>query len=137
MEVESKLTVIWGRVQDSQFTCRVGFRKAINKVPVASKRQAERYLLLAGGNNIGTNAGQSVAAQLFCGDQLSHRLACRLRLTATSKSMRYSPLCRYPATCETPALLIRSINLTTGALSGFGSPWGFPTSMIMIGIEPR
>jgi len=94
-------------------------------------------LLLAGGNNIGTNAGQSVAAQLFCGDQLSHRLACRLRLTATSKSMRYSPLCRYPATCETPALLIRSINLTTGALSGFGSPWGFPTSMIMIGIEPR
>ena len=26
-------------------------------------------LLLAGGNNIGTNAGQSVAAQLFCGDQ--------------------------------------------------------------------
>ena len=84
MGVESKLTVIWGRVQDSQFTCRVRFRKAINKVPVASKRQAERYLLLAGGNNIGTNAGQSVAAQLFCGDQLSHRLACRLRLTATS-----------------------------------------------------
>ena len=26
-------------------------------------------LLLAGGNNIGTNANQSVAAQLFCGDQ--------------------------------------------------------------------
>src|SRR5262249_48056507 len=26
-------------------------------------------LLLAGGNTIGTNGGQSVAAQLFCGDQ--------------------------------------------------------------------
>ena len=72
-----------------------------------------RGLLLAGGNGIGTNAGQSVFATLFCGAAAS--------ATASSSNQAgvaldangdftiedvLSPL--PPTTCETPVLLIRS-----------------------------
>ena len=73
-------------------------------------------LLLAGGNNIGTNAGQSVAAQLFCGDQSFTSPGVPLEANGDFKiDAILSPL-PLPDTCETPVLLIRSINLTTGVL---------------------
>jgi len=73
-------------------------------------------LLLAGGNNIGTNAGQSVAAQLFCGDQSFTSPGVALEADGDFKiDAILSPL-PLPDTCETPVLLIRSINLTTGVL---------------------
>jgi hypothetical protein len=76
-------------------------------------------LLLAGGNNIGTNAGQSVAAQLFCGDQSFTSPGVPLETNGDFKiDAILSPL-PLPATCETPILLIRSINLTTGVLGAW------------------
>jgi hypothetical protein len=70
-----------------------------------------RGLLLAGGNNIGTNGGQSVKASLFCGPAA----------TATEHTSDTVPLEANgdfridgilnpapPAPCSTPVLLIRS-----------------------------
>src|SRR5215831_5298887 len=73
-------------------------------------------LLLAGGNNIGTNAGQSVAAQLFCGDQSFTSPGVALEADGDFKIDAILSLLPLPDTCETPVLLIRSINLTTGVL---------------------
>ena len=76
-------------------------------------------LLLAGGNNIGTNAGQSVAAQLFCGDQSFTSPGVPLEADGDFKiDAILSPL-PLPDTCETPVLLIRSINLNTGVLGAW------------------
>ena len=76
-------------------------------------------LLLAGGNNIGTNANQSVAAQLFCGDQSFTSPGVPLEANGDFKiDAILSPL-PLPSTCETPVLLIRSINLTTGVLGAW------------------
>jgi len=76
-------------------------------------------LLLAGGNNIGTNAGQSVAAQLFCGDQSFTSPGVPLETNGDfTIDAILSPL-PLPPTCETPVLLIRSINLTSGVLGAW------------------
>jgi hypothetical protein len=76
-------------------------------------------LLLAGGNNIGTNAGQSVAAQLFCGDQSFTSPGVPLEDNGDFKIEGILSPLPLPSTCETPALLIRSINLTTGVLGAW------------------
>ena len=75
---------------------------------------AGRGLLLASGNGIGTNAGQSVHATLFCGPAA----------TATSHSTNPAGVALEadgdfriddflspfpPATCDTPVLLIRNV----------------------------
>jgi len=73
-------------------------------------------LLLAGGNNIGTNAGQSVAAQLFCDDQSFISPGVLLEDNGDFKIEGILSPLPVPSTCETPILLIRSINLTTGVL---------------------
>ena len=76
-------------------------------------------LLLAGGNNIGTNGGQSVAAQLFCDDQSFTSPVVPLEDNGDFKiDGILSPL-PLPSTCEAPVLLIRSINLTTGVLGAW------------------
>ena len=76
-------------------------------------------LLLAGGNNIGTNAGQSVAAQLFCGNESFTSPGVPLEDNGDFKIEGILSPLPLPSTCETPALLIRSINLTTGALGAW------------------
>ena len=75
-------------------------------------------LLLAGGNNIGTNAGQSVAAQLFCGDQTFVSPSVALEDNGDFKITGILSPLPLPTTCETPVLLIRSIN-TTGVLGSW------------------
>jgi hypothetical protein len=76
-------------------------------------------LLLAGGNNIGTNGGQSVAAQLFCGDQSFTSVGVLLEADGDFKiSGALDPL-PLPGICETPTLLIRSINPNTGVLGSW------------------
>jgi hypothetical protein len=76
-------------------------------------------LLLAGGNNIGTNAGQSVAAQLFCGDQSFTSPGVLLEDNGDFKIEGILTPLPLPTTCETPVLLIRSINLMTGVLGAW------------------
>jgi hypothetical protein len=76
-------------------------------------------LLLAGGNNIGTNAGQSVAAQLFCGDQTFTSPGVALEANGDFKITGVLSPLPLPSICETPVLLIRSINLTTGVLGSW------------------
>jgi len=76
-------------------------------------------LLLAGGNNIGTNAGQSVAAQLFCDDQSFISPGVLLEDNGDFKIEGILSPLPVPSTCETPILLIRSINLTTGVLGAW------------------
>jgi len=76
-------------------------------------------LLLAGGNNIGTNAGQSVAAQLFCGDQTFTSAGVPLEANGDFKITGILSPLPLPSICETPVLLIRSINLTTGVLGSW------------------
>jgi hypothetical protein len=76
-------------------------------------------LLLAGGNNIGTNAGQSVAAQLFCGDQTFTSPGVPLEANGDFKITGLLDPLPLPDVCDTPLLLIRSINLATGALGSW------------------
>jgi hypothetical protein len=76
-------------------------------------------LLLAGGNNIGTNAGQSVAAQLFCGNQTFTSAGVPLEANGDFKITGILSPLPLPSVCETPVLLIRSINLTTGVLGSW------------------
>src|SRR5678815_2031504 len=59
-------------------------------------------LLLAGGNNIGTNANQSVAAQLFCGDQSFTSPGVPLEANGDFKIDGILTPLPLPATCETP-----------------------------------
>jgi len=71
-------------------------------------------LLLAGGNNIGTNANQSVRARLFCGTAVHESVLVALEpngdfkiddiLTPVSPTVTPVP----PNPCDTPALLIVS-----------------------------
>ena len=76
-------------------------------------------LLLAGGNNIGTNAGQSVAAQLFCGDQTFISPGVAIEADGDFKITGILSPLPLPGICETPVLLIRSINLTTGVVGSW------------------
>ncbi len=76
-------------------------------------------LLLAGSNNIGTNAGQSVAAQLFCGDQTFTSPGVALEANGDFKIKGVLNPLPLPGVCETPVLLIRSINLDTGVLGSW------------------
>ena len=76
-------------------------------------------LLLAGGSNIGTNAGQSVAAQLFCDDQSFTSPGVPLEDNGDFKIEGILSPLTVPSTCETPILLIRSINLSTGVLGAW------------------
>ena len=79
-----------------------------------------RGLLLANGNGIGTNAGASVHATLFCGaattatafDEAGVALASNGDFTIDDFLTGNEPL---PIPCETPVLLIRS-----GAVAGQG-----------------
>ena len=79
--------------------------------------------MLAGGNNIGTSAGQSVFATLFCGDQTitEHSTTlpvCRLRPTATSKSRTCLAPLPHQADLRNPGAP-HSQNLTTGVLGSW------------------
>jgi hypothetical protein len=76
-------------------------------------------LLLAGGNNIGTNGGQSVAAQLFCGDQTFTSSAVPLEANGDFNITGALDPLPLPDVCDTPVLLIRSINTTTGVLGSW------------------
>jgi hypothetical protein len=76
-------------------------------------------LLLAGGNNIGTNGGQSVAAQLFCGDQTFTSSAVPLEANGDFNITGALDPLPLPDVCDTPVLLIRSINPTTGVLGSW------------------
>lgn len=73
-----------------------------------------RHLLLASGNGIGTNAGQSVHATLFCGPAAtatahnSNPAGVPLDADGNFKIDDFlSPL--PPATCDNPVLLIRNV----------------------------
>jgi hypothetical protein len=76
-------------------------------------------LLLGGGNNIGTNGGQSVAAQLFCGDQTFTSSGVPLAANGDFKITGALDPLPLPDACDTPLLLIRSINVTTGVLGSW------------------
>ena len=85
-----------------------------------------RGLLLAAGNGIGTNAGASVFATLFCGpansatDHNSPRVALESDGDFRIDDVLTPAL---PATCDTPVLLIRN-----GAGSGVWFAAGIPES---------
>jgi hypothetical protein len=76
-------------------------------------------LLLGGGNNIGTNGGQSVAAQLFCGDQTFTSSGVPLEANGDFNIKGTLDPLPLPDVCDTPVLLIRSINPTTGVLGSW------------------
>ena len=80
-------------------------------------------LLLAGGNGIGTNAGQSVAATLFCGPTATFSTSPGVPLEANGDfkikdTLDNLPL---PAICANPVLLIRSFNNATGLGAWFAA----------------
>ena len=64
-------------------------------------------LLLAGGNNIGFNGGQSVKATLFCGTE-EHTTLGTVPLQANGDFEIDDMLPNVPGTCASPVLLIRS-----------------------------
>ncbi|HSE89816.1 MAG TPA: hypothetical protein VLJ79_26620 [Candidatus Binatia bacterium] len=74
-------------------------------------------LLLGGGDNIGTNSGQSVAAQLFCGAQIFTSSGVPLEPNGDFEIKDI--LAALPTECVNPVLLIRSINPTTGVLGNW------------------
>lgn len=76
-------------------------------------------LLLGGGDNIGTNSGQSVAAQLFCGTQIFTSAGVPLEPNGNFEIKDILDPSPLPAECVNPVLLIRSINLITGALGNW------------------
>ncbi len=76
-------------------------------------------LLLGGGNGIATNAGQSVAAQLFCGDETFTSPGVALEVNGNFNIAGTLDPSALPEVCDAPALLIRSINLTTGVLGSW------------------
>jgi hypothetical protein len=76
-------------------------------------------LLLGGGNNIGTNSDQSVAAQLFCGAQIFTSAGVPLELNGDFEIKDILDPSPLPGECVNPVLLIRSINLTTGVLGNW------------------
>jgi hypothetical protein len=68
-------------------------------------------LLLAGGNNIGTNAGASVFATLFCGATEHSTNLAGVALEANGDFMINDMLSPVPmAPCNNPVLLIRTTN---------------------------
>lgn len=70
-----------------------------------------RGLLLAAGNGIGTNAGASVFATLFCGaaDSATAHNSGRVALDADGDFRIHGALTPAPpASCDTPVLLIRN-----------------------------
>jgi hypothetical protein len=69
-----------------------------------------RGLLLAAGNGIGTNAGASVVATLFCGPSTSptSHTSNPVALEADGDFRIDSFLSPAPTTCDTPVLLIRN-----------------------------
>jgi hypothetical protein len=79
-------------------------------------------LLLAGGNNIGTNGNQSVVATLFCGTQaFSTSPGVPLEPNGDFRIRdRLEPL-PLPGICESPVLLIRSFNPQTGPGNWFAA----------------
>ena len=75
-----------------------------------------RGVLLGGGNNIGSNANQSVFATLFCSGTSSSTTQTGVALDPDGDFTiddQLSPM--PPATCDSPALLIRS--------AGGSHPW--------------
>lgn len=73
-----------------------------------------RGLLLASGNGIGTNAGQSVHATLFCGPAASataHNTSAPGVALAADGDFRIDDFLSPapPANCDTPVLLIRNV----------------------------
>lgn len=68
-------------------------------------------LLLAGGNNIGTNAGASVFATLFCGAMEHSTNLAGVPLEANGDFMITDVLTPLPsAPCDSPVFLIRTAN---------------------------
>jgi hypothetical protein len=68
-----------------------------------------RGLLLGGGNNVGTNAGASVFATLFCGNTPFSSNLAGVALEANGDFRIDDVLdARPPADCATPVLLIRN-----------------------------
>jgi hypothetical protein len=85
-----------------------------------------RGLLLAAGNGIGTNAGASVFATLFCGPASSATAHNSLRVALDPDGdFRINDVLSpaLPATCDNPVLLIRN-----GAGSGVWFAAGIPES---------
>jgi hypothetical protein len=71
-----------------------------------------RGLLLASGNGIGTNAGQSVHATLFCGtDTTAHNTPTPGVALAADGDFKIDDFLSPPppANCDTPVLLIRNV----------------------------
>jgi hypothetical protein len=82
--------------------------------PDSHIRAVGRGLLLAAGNGIGTNAGQSVHVSLFCGSGASttehDSTASGVRLQADGDFAIDDVLSpALPTTCTTPTLLIRNV----------------------------
>ena len=93
-------------------------------MPDGSVRIKGRGLLLAAGNGIGTNAGASVFATLFCGpaDSATAHNSGRVALDPDGDFRIHAVLTpALPATCDTPVLLIRN-----GAGSGVWFAAGIP-----------
>jgi hypothetical protein len=75
-------------------------------------------LLLGGGDSIGTNSGQSVAAQLFCGAQIFTSAGVALEPNGDFEIKDILDPSPLPSECVNPVLLIRSIN-NTGVLGNW------------------